>query len=180
MVLFNVGVNPSALSSRNSDARIPEQRGNNKSSLLFLGTSGPEQLPTKETASRPTRVSGNVLVKVLSGVTRISMIAGTVVAAGIRGVVMHQEFENNKSEPLQHADYAGPSVGATEGCWREDQSISTRQKSIPAIRRMRALPSKTWRNSAVSGTHSSSPRRKSDPPMRCNILPSSISWPFNT
>lgn len=63
---------------------------------------------------------------------------------------------------------------------RGDQSISTRQKSIPAIRTMRDLPSKRQRNSAVSGTHSSSPSRKSDPPMRWSVLPSSMSWPFRT
>ena len=79
-----------------------------------------------------------------------------------------------------HAGYSGPSAGATEVCWREDQSISRRQKSIPATRRMRALPSKTRRNSAVSGIHSSSPRRNSDPPMRCKIWPSSMRRPFST
>ncbi len=47
-----------------------------------------------------------------------------------------------------------------------DQSISTRQKSIPAIRRIRGWPSKMRRNPAVSGIHSSSPRRNSDPPMK--------------
>jgi len=63
-----------------------------------------------------------------------AIIAGTVAAA------------------VSHA----PSTGATEGCWREDQSTSTRQKSIPAIRRMRGLPSTKRRNSAVSGIHSRS------------------------
>jgi len=65
-------------------------------------------------------------------------------------------------------------------CCREDQPTSTRQKSIPAIRTMRGLPSKTQRNFAVSGIHSSSPMRKSDAPMRCSVSPLSMSWPFST
>ena len=54
-------------------------------------------------------MSGNVLVKVLthviwirfglSGKGMFATMAGTVAAAVITDVVMHQEFENDKSKP---------------------------------------------------------------------------------